>query len=275
MKTSSAKSAPRALSVEGMKQFHDWVDEYPNKRSMLMMVLRLVEEEFGCIDDEGMLLAAELCGVNVSHVQGMVTFYTHFKRPAHGKHRFMVCATLMCALDGNTDAALAQIRARLGLKPGEATADGLFSCEKVECLADCDKPPVVQKDAEHFCSMRGAVLDAYIDKLLSAEGKTAADYAGPDAPSPVTMDLRVAVLPPHYNFPGELEVGARRFDDKDPYLAPQSGSDEAARVTTVPPPLKTPLTAPVAGTPFTNSASNGQAPDLHGNLDNHSGAQHG
>jgi NADH-quinone oxidoreductase subunit E len=253
MTAQTAKTA-KTLSVEGMKQYHDWVDEYPNKRSMLMMVLRLVEEEFGCIDDDGMLLAAELCGVNVSHVQGMVTFYTHFKRPAHGKHRFMVCATLMCALDGNTDAALGQIRAKLGLKPGETSADGLFSCEKVECLADCDKPPVVQKDAEHFCSMKGPALDAYIDSLLTQEGKTSADYLGKQV---VATDLRVSVLPSHYNFPGETEEGARHFDDKDPYLAPGAGSPGSARTTIVPPPLKTPLTAPVAGTSFTAPSVNG------------------
>ncbi len=229
----------KTLSPEGMKQFHDWVDEYPNKRSMLMMVLRLVEEEFGCIDDDGMLIAAELCGVSVAHVQGMVTFYTHFKRPAHGKHRFMVCATLMCALDGNTAQALRQIRARIGIGPGERTADGLFSCEKVECLADCDKPPVVQKDSEHFCSMKGVVLDNYIDSLLKAEGKSVADYQGKPG---LAMDLRVSVLPNHYNFEGETQTGARRFDDKDPYLAPGT----APRTTVVPPPLKTPLTAPVS-----------------------------
>ena len=154
-----------------MRLFHDRVDDYPNKRSMLMMTLRLVEEEFGCIDDAGMEIAADLCGVHASHVLGMVTFYTHFKRPAHGTHRFMVCATLMCALDGNTDQALQQIQDKLGLKPGERTQDGLFSCEKVECLADCDRPPVVQKDFEHFCSMKGKALDAYIDGLLKKEGK--------------------------------------------------------------------------------------------------------
>lgn len=242
--------AKRTLSEAGLRRFHDWVDEYPNKRSMLMMVLRLVEEEFGCIDDPGMELAAELCGVNVAHVQGMVTFYTHFKRTAHGKHRFMVCATLMCALDGNTDAALAQIEAKLGLKPGQATADGLFSCEKVECLADCDKPPVVQKDNEHFCSMKGQALDDYIDALLAKEGKTSADYLGK---APVTMDLRVSVLPAHYNFEGETVSGARHFDDKDAYYPAGAGD----RTTVVPPPLKTPLTAPVAGTSFAPPSRNG------------------
>jgi NADH-quinone oxidoreductase subunit E len=215
------------------------VDDYPNKRSMLMMTLRLVEEEFGCIDDAGMEIAADLCGVPPAHVLGMVTFYTHFKRPAHGKHRFMVCATLMCALDGNTDRALKQIRDRLGIGPGERTQDGLFSCEKVECLADCDRPPVVQKDSEHFGCMQGKALDEYLDALLEKEGKTPEDYRGPTAAS---MDLRIPVLPNHYTFEGETGAGARQFDDKDPYMKP----GEAKPTTAVPPPLKTPLTAPVA-----------------------------
>ncbi len=232
-------AAKKTLSSERLRRFHDMVDDYPNKRSMLMMTLRLIEEEFGCIDDAGMEIASDLCGESPAHVLGMVTFYTHFKRPAHGKHRFMVCATLMCALDGNTGAALRQIEAKLGIKPGERTVDGLFSCEKVECLADCDRPPVLQKDSEHFCFMKGKALDDYLDALLKKEGKTPEDYRGtPAAP----MDLRVPVLPAHYNFAGETQTGARHFDDKDPYF--QAGA--APATTVVPPPLKTPLTAPVA-----------------------------
>ncbi|HAO98643.1 MAG TPA: hypothetical protein DCQ83_01210 [Fibrobacteres bacterium] len=240
----------KTLSPERLKRFHDMVDDYPNKRSMLMMTLRLVEEEFGCINDEAMEIAADLCGVTPAHVQGMVTFYTHFKRSAHGKHRFMVCATLMCALDGNTDQALKQIESKLGLKPGQRTQDGLFSCEKVECLADCDKPPVVQKDFEHFCSMKGKALDDYIESLLKLENKTSAEYQNS---SGVEMDLRISVLPSHYNFEGETESGARQFDDKDPYFKP----GEAPRTTSVPPPLLTPLTAPVADGVNMNGAQHG------------------
>jgi NADH-quinone oxidoreductase subunit E len=227
------------LSPERMAKFHEYAEEYPNKRSALMMTLRLAEEEFGSITDEAMEIVANLCNVPVAHVQGMVTFYTHFKRPFHGKHRFMVCATLMCALEGNTRAALDQIEAKLGIGAGEKTADGLFSCEKVECLADCDKPPVVQKDNEHFCSMRGKTLDEYIDSLLKQEGKTVSAYAGKPG---VAMDTRVPYMPAHYNFPGETAAGARHFEDKDPYLAPGQGG----MTTAIPKPLATPLTVPVA-----------------------------
>jgi NADH-quinone oxidoreductase subunit E len=271
-----------SLSPERMARFQAYAEEYPNLRSALMMTLRLAEEEFGSITDEAMHLVAHLCQVNVAHVQGMVTFYTHFKRPFHGKHRFMVCATLMCALEGNADKAEKQIEAKLGIRPGERTHDGLFSCEKVECLADCDRPPVVQKDSEHFCSMKGKALDDYIDSLLKKEGKTSADYLGKGA---VKMDPRVPVLPNRYTFEGETAVGARHFDDKDPYLKP----GEAKPTTSVPRPLHTPLSSPVSGgvsqvmsetgrdsIPHSGNRVNGNG---HGNSDGHAdhgkGAKHG
>jgi NADH-quinone oxidoreductase subunit E len=250
----------KTLSPERMATFNRYAEEYPNLRSALMMTIRLAEEEFGSVTDEAMQLVADLCQVSVAHVQGMVTFYTHFKRPFHGKHRFMVCATLMCALENNTDAALKQIQGKLGIKAGERTADGLFSCEKVECLADCDQPPVVQCDNAHFCSMKGKLLDDYLDKLLREEGKTSAAY---QAQAPVKMDPRVSVLPAHYTFPGERETGARRSEDKDPYLKPGEGG----RTTQVPPALKTPFTAPVAdgvGGVSGPAATNGASKDAHG-----------
>jgi len=256
----SQNAGKKSLSPERMARFREYAEEYPNLRSALMMTLRLAEEEFGSVTDEAMALVADLCQVSVAHVQGMVTFYTHFKRPFHGKHRFMVCATLMCALENNTKQALTQIQEKLGIGPGQRTADGLFSCEKVECLADCDKPPVVQCDNDHFCAMKGKQLDEYLDKLLKAEGKTAADYQGRPA---VAIDVRVPVLPVHFNFPGEKDVGSRHFEDKDAYLQPGEG----ARNTQVPPALKTPFTAPVVdgvdGSKHSNGA-NGSHGRKHG-----------
>jgi NADH-quinone oxidoreductase subunit E len=252
-----AQAALNRLTGPRRDSFLELLGEYPNKRSMLMMVLRLVEEEFSCVTDEAMQVAADLTEMPVAHVQGMVTFYTHFKRSFHGKHRFMVCATLMCALDGNTDAALKVIQDKLGLKAGEKTFDALFSCEKVECLADCDRPPVVQKDSEHFCRMKGEQFAAYVDSLLQKEGKSEADYRGKPG---VFMDTRVEVIPPHYTFAGERDNGARHFDDKDPYF--KAGQGES--VTALPRALHTPFSSPVADSglkpldPHT-AAANGKA----------------
>ena len=173
MKTAPTKSLPAPALAEARALLED----FPNKKSALLMVLRIVEREFGCIDDEGLALAAELWEVPPAHVLGMVSFYTHFKRPWHGKHRLMVCATLMCALGGTTQ-ALEQIHATLGIRPGEITEDGLFSLEKVECLADCDRPPAMQVNFTHHVKMQGEALDRVLVELLAQEKKTPADYIG-------------------------------------------------------------------------------------------------
>lgn len=174
------------------QEAQDLLADFPNKKSALLMMLRLVEKQFGFIDDAGMEIAAKYCEVSVAHVQGAVTFYTHYKRPYHGKHRFMVCATLMCSLGGHSDRALKQIEARLGLKAGERSADALFSVEKVECLADCHLPPVVQIDFDHRTCFEGEALDAFIDALLAREGKRRDEYQGKAG---VAMNARVPVMP--------------------------------------------------------------------------------
>jgi NADH:ubiquinone oxidoreductase subunit E len=168
---------PKSLSSAAQAEAEKLLREFPNKKSALLMILRVIEREFGCIDDDGLKLAAGLCEVSPSHVLGMVSFYTHFKRPYHGKHRLMVCATLMCAL-GGTAHALRQIHSTLGLQPGEITGDGLFSLEKVECLADCDRPPALQLNFTHHVRMQGEPLDRLLADLLAQEGKTSADYHG-------------------------------------------------------------------------------------------------
>lgn len=171
----------RNFSAAAETELKAILEDFPNKKSALLMVLRLVEREFGMIDDGGMELAAAICEVSGAHVLGMVSFYTHFKRPFHGKHRFMVCATLMCSIggpNGKCDQSLAVLQRRLGLSAGECTTDGLFSVEKVECLADCNRPPVVQKDNDHHVNLSDSLLDELIDSLLTKEGKAKDHYAG-------------------------------------------------------------------------------------------------
>ncbi|MEQ9363691.1 MAG: NAD(P)H-dependent oxidoreductase subunit E [Leptospirales bacterium] len=186
MNSTSERTLPPAARAEA----DELLAEFPNKKSALLMILRIIEREFDMIDDAGLALAAKLCEVSPAHVLGMASFYTHFKRPWHGKHRLMVCATLMCAL-GGTSQALEQIHRTLGLRPGEITRDGVFSLEKVECLADCDRPPAMQVNFKHHVKMHGEALDRLLAELLAAEKKTPADY---ENQTPVKMNAAIPVV---------------------------------------------------------------------------------
>ncbi len=180
----------KAFTGAAVQEVQALLSEYPTRQSALLMVLRVAEREFGSLDDEAIQLVASTCGVSDAHVLGMVTFYTHFKRPFHGKHRLMVCSTLMCDLGGSAQ-VLEQIGRRLGIEHGERTADGLFSVEKVECLADCDKPTVMQVDRSHYVKMTPETVDPVIDALLRGEGLDPASYR----PDKVKMDMVVPYIP--------------------------------------------------------------------------------
>ena len=55
-----------------------------------------------------------------------------------GTYIIELCRTLPCALRGADDFA-ARLSAKLGIKPGETTEDGLFTLKNAECLAACDR----------------------------------------------------------------------------------------------------------------------------------------
>lgn len=196
----------KEFSADARREVDELLAEFPNKKSALLMVLRVAEREFGCLDDEAIDLTARTCEVSAAHVLGMATFYTHFKRPWHGKHRIMVCGTLMCDIGGAPE-AVALIRETLGLAPGERTEDGLFSLEKVECLADCNRPAVIQIDNAHFSNQNGDALRATLDDYLRREGKSAADYAGKRG---VPMETGVPFIPAKQDIPASSQSSLSR-----------------------------------------------------------------
>ena len=56
---------------------------------------------------------------------------------------FEVCQTGPCMLNGSDD-IIKYIADTLSIKPGETTADGLFSLKTVECLGACGYAPMMQ-----------------------------------------------------------------------------------------------------------------------------------
>jgi NADH-quinone oxidoreductase subunit E len=152
------------LSKEAKKNIADLLNNFPDKQAALMNAMRVIEKEFGYIDEEGVSLLSAEMKIAPAHIWGMLTFYTHFNRREHGKYRIMVCCTLMCALRGAFN-ILEHLKTRLGIGVGEVTEDGLFSIEKVECLASCGTAPVIQINEDYYENLTPEKLDAILDQL--------------------------------------------------------------------------------------------------------------
>jgi NADH-quinone oxidoreductase subunit F len=135
--------ATREFRAEVKAELEALCTRYPKRDAALLPALRLLEREFGTVDEPGMQHVAELLGVSAARVYGIFSFYTHFRRPHDGRYVFQVCSTFSCAL-GGSEKVFDQLSATLGIEKDGTTPDRLFSLKKVECLANCDMAPCLQ-----------------------------------------------------------------------------------------------------------------------------------
>ncbi|MCA6453735.1 MAG: NAD(P)H-dependent oxidoreductase subunit E, partial [Chitinophagaceae bacterium] len=120
------------------------VARYPEgkQKSALLPVLHLAQDSFGgWLSTETMDYVAELLNITPIEVYEVATFYSMYNLKPVGKYLFEVCQTGPCMLRGSDD-IVAYIGEKLGIKPGETTADGLFTLKTVECLGACGYAPM-------------------------------------------------------------------------------------------------------------------------------------
>jgi NADH-quinone oxidoreductase E subunit len=134
------------FTEELLKEAENIIAQYPQRKAAIMPLLWLVQEKLGYIPKEAIDEVAELTGTTPIHVEAVVKFYEMFHERPVGKYQLMLCTNVSCLLRG-ADKTLQKLKEVLGIDVGETTPDGLFTLEEVECLASCDKAPVLLVNA--------------------------------------------------------------------------------------------------------------------------------
>lgn len=137
---------------------------YPRKRSAMLPLLHLAQEQDGYLSDEGIAEVAELTGTTPADVRGTAAFYDMFHLEPVGKYVVGICTNVACLLAGG-DALLEHASATLGCSLGSTSEDHLFTLEETECLADCDRAPCVQVNHRYMRTTTPEAFDAMIDEL--------------------------------------------------------------------------------------------------------------
>lgn len=135
--------------------------KYPDKRSTVMPLLYVAQEEYGWTSDEAIREVAELCDLDPTEVKTIAGFYTMYSEQPKGKYWLQVCNDLPCALRG-ADQFLEDLKAHLGVGEHEITPDGLFTVEHVMCLAACDKAPMLQCNFHYMENLDIEKMKAWI-----------------------------------------------------------------------------------------------------------------
>lgn len=152
------------LKPETLQRIDEVITHYPVKRSAVLPLLHLIQEDAGFISREAIEWVAVKLELQPINVYEVVTFYPMFRQQPIGRRHIKVCRTLSCALRGGYRTC-ETFEAEFGVHRGGVSADGEVTIEFVECLASCGTAPVVLIDDdlhEHVDCARAKQLAAQI-----------------------------------------------------------------------------------------------------------------
>jgi NADH-quinone oxidoreductase subunit E len=140
------------------------LSKYDDPRSAVLPTLYIAQDEFGHLSAEAIrevAYALELPETDIFEVAG---FYTLFQQKEVGKWVLQVCDDVPCCYCGAED-LIATLKEKLGIEEGQTTPDGMFTIERVKCLAACGRPPVVQANLAYIYDVTPDKVDGLLRDL--------------------------------------------------------------------------------------------------------------
>ena len=154
------------FSEDKLKEVSKIIARYPEgkQKSALLPLLHLAQETFGgWLSADTMDYVASLLHIEPIEVYEVATFYSMYNLKPVGKFMFEVCQTGPCMINGSDD-IIKYIGDTLAIKPGETTADGLFTLKTTECLGACGYAPMMQMGKTYREHLTKEKVDAIIEE---------------------------------------------------------------------------------------------------------------
>lgn len=201
---------------------------YAQRRSAVLPLLYLAQDTYGRLSADAIREVAEILELPATSVFEVVGFYTLFYDRPVGTWMLQVCDDVPCCYLG-AEELIAALKHSLGIAEEQTTPDGIFTLQRVKCLAACDRAPVLQANLDYVYDVAPDKVDALLDDLRAraadgrkrgVSGRFAEDFAmgkdgtlqhlsrdagytarefqiiGPPPPTPPDSSLPLPELPP-------------------------------------------------------------------------------
>ena len=73
------------INEAGVKKINEICDRYANEKTLLMMILSDIQNEYGYIPLEVQQIVSQRTGISVAEIYGVVTFYSFFSLDPKGQ----------------------------------------------------------------------------------------------------------------------------------------------------------------------------------------------
>jgi NADH-quinone oxidoreductase subunit E len=158
-------ASERVLTDEMVQAIRAYFPRYPNKQAVTLPALHIVHERLRYVPLQAVVEIAELLELAPAQVQDTLSFYGFFhQEKPHGRTRAWVCRSISCALRGGEE-LLDHMCHKLGIQPGETTADGSLTLEFAECLGTCDFAPCMLAGKTLHKDLTPESADQFLDEV--------------------------------------------------------------------------------------------------------------
>lgn len=154
------------FSAEVEAEVDAHIAKYPAERirSALIPLMFVMQRERGYLDAAGITYLAKRLDLTITDIWETASFYSMINLKPVGRHHIQICKTLSCKIMGEpkiTD----HVCQKLGIRPGETTADGKFTISLVECLGSCGTAPMMQVGFDYHEDLTTEKVDRILDGL--------------------------------------------------------------------------------------------------------------
>ena len=157
------------ISENGVKKICEICDRYANEKTPLMMILSDIQNEYGYIPLEVQQIVSEKTGISVAEIYGVVTFYSFFSLEPKGKYVIGCCLGTACYVKG-AQQIIDKFSEILGIKPGETTADGLFTIDALRCIGACGIAPAVSINGKVYPKVTVPMVSKIVEDYRAMGG---------------------------------------------------------------------------------------------------------
>lgn len=142
------------------------VDQLKQQPGALLPILHAIQDQLGYIPAAALPIIADALQQTRAEIQGVISFYHHFRTQPPGRNRLQICRAEACQARGAR--ALEQhAKTQLGIGYHQTTQDREYSLEPAYCLGNCACGPTLRVDDEIIGRVDPERFDQLLDQLAT------------------------------------------------------------------------------------------------------------